>query len=152
AMARSYAVTQNVRVHEPPQPPPVRIVVTDDLERRRLTVFFRIFLAIPHLIVVGLWGLAATVVSIILWIALLFAGRAPTTLQQFVVSYVRYAVQVSAYVHLAAAPWPRFGGADGYPVDVEIDVARRQSRWRVGFRVFLAVPTLILAAALGGGV
>jgi hypothetical protein len=151
-MARSYAVAQNVRVHEPPQQPSVRIVVTDDLERRRLTVFFRLFLAIPHLIVVGLWGLAAVLVSVIVWIALLFEGRAPTTLQQFVASYVRYAVHVSAYVHLAAAPWPRFGGADGYPIDAEIDVARSQSRRGVGFRFFLALPTLILAAAFGGGV
>ena len=56
---------------------PVRIVVTDDLERSRSTVFFRLILAIPHLIVVALWGIAAALVSIILWIALVFEGRAP---------------------------------------------------------------------------
>ena len=41
-------------------------------------------LAIPHLIVVALWGFAAALVSIILWIALLFEGRAPASLQRFV--------------------------------------------------------------------
>ena len=37
---------------EPPAPAerPIRLVVTDDLERSRLTVFFRLFLAIPHLV------------------------------------------------------------------------------------------------------
>ena len=64
---------------------PLRIVVTDDLERSRVTVFFRLLLAIPHLVVVGLWGVAACAVSIILWLALLVEGKAPRTLQSFVV-------------------------------------------------------------------
>ena len=131
---------------------PVRIVVTDDLERSRSTVFFRLILAIPHLIVVALWGIAAALVSIIIWIALVFEGRAPASLHRFVVSYVRYAVQVSGYLHIAAAPWPRFGGSDGYPIDVELDVARRQSRRSVLPRLFLALPVFLLAAAIGGGV
>jgi hypothetical protein len=130
---------------------PVRIVVTDDLERSRVTVFFRLILAIPHLIVVALWGLAAALVSIILWFALVFEGRAPTSLQRFVSTYVRYSVQVGGYIHIAAAPWPRFGGSDGYPIDIELDVARRQSRRSVAPRIFLAVPALLLAAAIGGG-
>ena len=100
---------------------PIRIVVTDDLERSRVTVFFRLLLAIPHLVVVALWGIAAAAVSIVLWLALLVEGKAPRALQSFVVSYLRYAVQVSAYVHLAAAPYPPFGGGDGYPVDLEVE-------------------------------
>jgi hypothetical protein len=130
---------------------PIRIVITDDLERSRVTVFFRALLAIPHLIVVSLWGVAAFAVSIILWLALLFEGRAPKSLQSFVTSYLRYSVQVGAYVHLAAAPFPRFGGADGYPVDVEIEPTRTQSRGRVAARLPLALPLLLLATALGGG-
>ncbi len=35
---------------------PVRLVVTDDLRRSRLTVFFRWLLAIPHLLWLGLWS------------------------------------------------------------------------------------------------
>ena len=37
---------------------PVRLVVEDDLERNRLTVFFRLLLAIPHLIWFFLWTIA----------------------------------------------------------------------------------------------
>ncbi len=135
---------------EPVTPLPVRLVVTDDLERSRVTVFFRLLLAIPHLVVVALWGVAALAVTVVLWLALLFEGRAPKSLQGFVVSYVRYSVQVSAYLHLAASPWPRFGGSDGYPVDVEIEPARRQSRGRVAARLVLAVPVLVLATVVGG--
>ena len=61
-------------------------------------------------------------------------------------------MQVSGYLHIAAAPWPRFGGSDGYPIDVELDVARRQSRRTVLPRLFLALPAFLLAAAIGGGV
>ena len=56
-------------------PLPIRIVVTDDLERSRVTVFFRLLLAIPHLIVVLLWGIAAFAVTVILWIALVVRGE-----------------------------------------------------------------------------
>jgi len=129
---------------------PIRIVVRDDLERSRVTVFFRLFLAIPHLIVVGLWGVAAATVSVVLWLALLFEGRAPRSLQSFVAGYLRYSVQVAAYVHLVSAPFPRFGGGDGYPVDLEIDQARTQTRGRVAARLILALPVLLLTAALGG--
>ena len=130
---------------------PIRIVVTDDLERSRVTVFFRLILAIPHLIVVALWGIAAAAVSIVLWLALLFEGKAPRALQSFVVSYLRYAVQVGAYVHLAAGPYPPFGGGDGYPVDLEVEPSVRQSRGRVAARVVLAFPALLIVGVLGGG-
>lgn len=130
---------------------PIRIVVTDDLERSRLTVFFRLLLAIPHLIVVLFWGIAALAVTIILWLALVVEEKAPRTLQEFVASYIRYSTQVSAYVHLAAGPYPSFGGAAGYPVDLEIDLSARQSRGRVAFRLVLALPAFVLISALGGG-
>jgi hypothetical protein len=130
---------------------PIRIVVSDDLERSRVTIFFRLILAIPHLIVVGLWGIAAGAVSIVLWLALLVEGKAPRTLQAFVVSYLRYSVQVSAYVYLAAGPYPPFGGGDGYPFDLEVEPSPRQSRGRVAARLLLAFPVLILAGALGSG-
>ena len=130
---------------------PIRIVVTDDLERSRVTVFFRLLLAIPHLLVVLVWGIAAFAVAIILWIALVVEGKAPRTLQEFEASYLRYATQVSAYIHLAAGPYPSFGGTRGYPIDLEIDLATRQSRGRVAIRLVLAFPAFLLAAVLGGG-
>ena len=142
---------ENAHVDDEHAPLPIRIVVTDDLERSRLTVFFRIILAIPHLVVVTLWGIAAVAVSVVLWLALVFEGKAPHSLQSFVSSYLRYSVQVSAYVHLAAGPYPSFGGGDGYPVDLEIAPSARQSRGRAAARFVLAVPALVLGSVLGGG-
>ena len=131
---------------------PVRLVVRDDaLHRSRLTVFFRLFLAIPHFIWLTLWGIAAFVVAFILWLAVLIEGKAPENLHDFVAGYVRYATHVGAYVLLAANPYPGFRGRPGYPVDVEIDPPERQGRWGGFFRLLLALPALALAAALGGG-
>ena len=131
---------------------PIRLVVRDDnLGRSRLTVLFRLFLAIPHFIWLTLWGIAAFVVAFILWLAVLIEGRAPGNLHDFVAGYVRYATHVASYVLLAANPYPGFRGAPGYPVDIEIDPPERQGRWGGFFRLILALPALLLASTLGGG-
>ena len=44
-------------------PHPIQVVVTDDLRRSRLTVFFRGLLVIPHLIVLILWSIAAEIAN-----------------------------------------------------------------------------------------
>ena len=55
---------------------PIRLVVRDDdLERSRLTVFFRLILAIPLFIWVTLRGIAAFVVAIVNWLAVLVQRR-----------------------------------------------------------------------------
>ena len=43
---------------------PVRVVVTDDLARPRLTVFFRLFLVIPHLVWLTLWSIVASLAAV----------------------------------------------------------------------------------------
>lgn len=121
-----------------------------DLERSRLTVGFRLVLAIPHLIWMAVWFSLASTVALAQWIATLVSGTPSPTLHRFIASYVRYAAQVVAYVTLAADPYPRFTGTSDYPVDVEIDPPRRQNRWATGFRFFLALPAVLLADSLMG--
>lgn len=133
------------------EPLPIRLTVADDLSRNRLTVAFRLLLALPHLVWLLLWGLAAGVASVVLWLAILFEGRAPRILHGFVAGYVRYSTHVYAYLFLAADPFPGFAGSSAYPVDVEIDPPARQGRWGAFFRLVLALPALVVASALGGG-
>jgi hypothetical protein len=135
----------------PAEQRPIRIVVEDDLGRSRLTVLFRLLLAIPIFIWLTLWGIATFVVSFVMWLGVLINGQAPTGIHDFVAGYVRYATQASAYLFLAADPYPWFRGSSGYPVDIEIDPPESQSRWAALFRLVLAIPALILAATLGGG-
>jgi hypothetical protein len=130
---------------------PVRLVVRDDLGRSRLTVFFRLFFALPLFVWVTLRGIAAFFVAFGNWLSVLVQREVPSSLHDFVASYVRYATQVSAYVFLAADPYPWFRSQADYPVDVEIDPPVQQGRWGGFFRLLLAVPALLLATSLGSG-
>jgi hypothetical protein len=128
---------------------PIRLVVTDDLQRNRLTVFFRLILAIPHVIWLLLWGIVATLVAIANWFATLVKGESPEGLHEFLATYLRYQTQVYAYILLIADPFPGFGGKPGYPVEIEVDPPQPQNRWTVGFRIFLAIPAFIIAGIFG---
>lgn len=129
---------------------PIRLVLSDDLERSRLTVFFRLLLAIPHAIWLSLWTFAALVVGVAAWALTMARGTLPQPLHDFYVQYARYTAHVYAYVHLAANPFPGFTGRPGYPVDVEVDPPARQRRATVAFRAVLALPALVVASALAG--
>jgi hypothetical protein len=109
-------------------------------------VFFRFLLAIPQLIWLSLFGIAAAVVLVIAWFAALFMGRVPDGLHDFLARYQRLTTHVAAYTLLIADPWPPFGGSPGtYPVDLRVDAAEPQSRVTVFFRGLLAIPALVLA-------
>jgi hypothetical protein len=128
---------------------PVRIVVNDDLQRTRLTVFFRLILAIPHFLWVTLWGVIAILAAIVNWFATLFTGRSPDGLHTFLATFLRYATHVRAYALLVADPFPGFSGAQGsYPIDLEVDLPQPQSRLTVFFRIILAIPALFVTNIL----
>jgi len=57
-------------------------------------------LAIPHYIVLFVLDIAAIVVAIIAWFAILFTGRYPESLFQFVVNVFRWSLRVTAYAFL----------------------------------------------------
>jgi hypothetical protein len=131
------------------EPHPIRLVVTDDLRRTRLTVFFRLLLAIPHFILLALWGIAVFVTTIIAWFAALLTERVPVGVHDFIARYIRYSVHVYAYTTLAADPFPGFGGQEGsYPVDLVVAPPVEQGRAGVFFRALLAIPALVLASAM----
>jgi hypothetical protein len=128
---------------------PVRLVVNDDLQRSRLTVFFRLILAIPHLVWAVLWGIVALLAAIANWFATLVRGESPQGLHTFLATYLRYQTHVYAYVLLIADPFPGFGGQPGYPIDLEVDPPRPQNRWTVAFRLILAIPAYIISGIMG---
>jgi hypothetical protein len=129
-------------------PYPVRLIGGDDLGRSRLTVFFRLFLLIPHMFVLWLYGIFAQIVTVIAWFAALFTGRVPDGLHGMIADYTRYSLHVTAYGAIMADPFPPFFGGGEYPVDVQIDPPAPQGRLGVFFRFFLALPCLFVANAL----
>ncbi len=127
---------------------PVRVLVSDDLQRNRLTVFFRLILAIPHFLWATLWGVIAILAMIVNWFATLVTGRSPDGLHNFLATFLRYATHVRSYTLLIADPFPGFGGKPGYPIDLEVDPAQPQNRLTVFFRIILAIPALFVANIL----
>ena len=132
---------------------PVRLLVEDDYRRNRLTVLFRLLLAIPHYIWFVLWSTLVVIVAILNWFATLIMGRPPRGLHRFLCAYVRYSVHLSAYLYLVGNPYPGFLGEAGeYPVDVVLpNEPQVQRRWTVLIRIVLAIPAAAIGSALGGG-
>ncbi len=133
----------------PQTPQPVRIRIEDDLHRSRLTVFFRLLLVFPHIVWLVLWGIAALLAAIVNWFATLATGRSPEGLHNFLAGYQRYQTHVYAFLFLVANPFPGFTGEYGsYPIDLEIDSPAPQHRLKTLFRIFLAVPAILISFGL----
>lgn len=120
----------------------------DDLTRNRLLVLFRILLVIPHFVWFAIWTIGAIIVIVVGWFAALFVGRLPQGWHDFLAAYVRYWTHLTSFLYVLGGPFPGFLGRVGsYPVDPEIDPPKRQSRWKTGFRLFLAIPAGVLSSA-----
>lgn len=119
--------------------------------QRRLTVLVRIFMAIPHLIVLYALNIAAEVVAFIGWFAALFTGRLPEGLAGFLTGWLRWLARVYAYLSLLTDRYPPFELADSdYPVRVSTSPGRL-NRLAVFFRLILVIPAGLLLALAGYG-
>jgi uncharacterized protein DUF4389 len=138
-----------------PRPPlhPVHLVgEAHDLRRSRVTTFFRLPLAIPHLVWLALWSIAVLLVAILNWFATLFSGTPYAPFHNFIARYVRYSLHVVAFLALAANPFPGFVGEPGsYPLDLVLPGPARQNRWITGFRIILVIPAVLVFSALEAG-
>ena len=143
-------------------------------ERDRLTAFFRFFLALPHIILVGgplavalawdagsegafefsygsagLLGAVVCVVVVIAWFAILFTEKYPEGLRKLVVYYLRWRVNALAYMTLLRDEYPPFGEGK-YPVELTVaPEAEERDRLTVFFRILMALPHLVLLGFLG---
>jgi hypothetical protein len=129
---------------------PVRLIVTDDLRRSRLLVFFRLPVAIPHLVWWWLWRYIALVVALLTWVCALVIGRPPRPFHRFLGAFVRYETHVWAFVTLVGNPFPGFVGARGsYPIDLDTPTEPQpQNRLVTLVRIILAIPAILLTGAL----
>jgi Domain of unknown function (DUF4389) len=120
----------------------------DYVERRnRLTAFFRLILAIPLAIWLYLYGIAASIVIIIAWFAIVITGRYPQSLYDFVAGFTRFLTRFTAYAVLLTDPYPSFGGSPdpAYPVRMEFaGPLDPYSRLKTFFRIILAIPILVV--------
>ncbi|MCK9517890.1 MAG: DUF4389 domain-containing protein [Dehalococcoidia bacterium] len=88
---------------------PIRVSVAEAAEgRNRLTVFFRVILAIPHLIVLSILGLVVYIVAFIAWIIALITGVVPEGMHNFIGGVLRWSTRVNAYLYLLRDEYPPF--------------------------------------------
>ncbi len=135
--------------------PPHRVTYEADYvePRSRLTTFFRLILVVPHLIVLSLYAIAAFVVDIVAWFALVFTARFPHGIYEFIAGYLRYQTRVYGYMHLLTDVYPPFTGSDAPevegPVRLRIPPPKPQySRLKALFRVILLIPVYLIAYAM----
>jgi hypothetical protein len=87
---------------------PVRFNVEYPEKLSRLLIFVKWLLAIPHLVILALLGVVGFVVYVIAWFAILFTGRFPRSLFDFLVGIGRWSVRVNAYIYLLRDDYPPF--------------------------------------------
>ncbi len=88
---------------------PVRLLVEEQVEgRNRLTTFFRIILVIPHIIVLSILGIIASIVLLAAWLAGIVLGRVPEGLHNFLMGYSRWSARANAYGGLLVDGYPPF--------------------------------------------
>ena len=138
--------------------------------RDRLTIGFRIILAIPHVVLVGglgfaaslgVWwndfggvfvlgvlGAVASVCGVISWFAIMFANQHPPGLRDLCLYYLRWRARGLAYVALFRDEYPPFGDAE-YPASISVVLAEgERDKKSVGLRIFYLIPHAIVLWAL----
>jgi hypothetical protein len=78
----------------------LEIPYPDAWELNRYLPLVKWFLAIPHYVVLWFLGVGATVCVVVAWFAILFTGRYPLPLFEFVVGVFRWSLRVGAYAFL----------------------------------------------------
>lgn len=116
--------------------------------RNRLTALIRLIMVIPHAIVLMLYGIAAFIAVFVAWFALVFTGRYPEGLYNFVAGYNRLYARVLSYGLLLNDDFPPFDGAEHteYPAQLAIGPPKEAySRAKAFFRIILYIPVYIFA-------
>lgn len=130
---------------QPYSPAPVTYEVQYPESLSRLLIFVKWLLAIPHFIILYALGIAAAVVWVIAFFAILFTAKFPEGMFKFMVGYFRWSANVTAYVGLMRDEYPPFSLDAGlYPVTVDIAYPEGLNRWLVLIKWLLIIPQILV--------
>jgi hypothetical protein len=111
-------------------------------------LLLKLFALIPHFFVLFFLGIAQAVVAVIAQFGVLFTGRYPTGMFDFVAGVLRWSTRVQAFVYSLTDQYPPFAlkPDDDYGVDVVIERPAESSRVYAAFA--LIVEVLVLAGVV----
>ncbi len=135
-----------------PQTYPIALAADGPAPQSRLTVFFRIFMVIPHIIVLYALGIAQQVITLIAWFAILFTGKYPAGMYGFSAGVLRWQGRVNAYIYLLTGVYPPFSLDEMYDYPVRIGVMTQtdnRNRLTTFFRLFMIIPHIIVLYLVG---
>lgn len=131
---------------------PVQVSFSGSAPQSRVTVAFRLLLAIPHIIILLTMAAGAAVVAFIGWFGALFTGRLPVFAADFLTGYLRWLSRAQAYQYLLTDQYPPFTLDDrDYPVRLAVAPEQELNRAAVFFRFFLLIPAWIVQSVVGYG-
>lgn len=90
------------------EPYPVAFQLDYPTRLSRLLIFVKWLLVIPHLIILYVIGAIAGIALVIAWFAILFTGRMPRGLHDFVTGYHRWLYRAMTYLLLLTDAYPPF--------------------------------------------
>jgi hypothetical protein len=131
--------------------PPVRLTGELDPNLSRWLWLVKMFLAIPHYIVLAFLWVAFLITTVIAGFAILFTGRYPRALFDFNVGVLHWNWRVGFYVYAALGTdrYPPFTLArTDYPADFDVAYPERLSRGLVLVKWLLAIPHLIIVSLI----
>jgi hypothetical protein len=91
---------------------PINLKVEYPEKLSRLTTFFRCIMIIPHVIILYFLQIAAGIILIISWFAILFIGKYPRSLFDFITYWFRWSTRVNGYTYLLTDKYPPFSGEE----------------------------------------
>jgi len=75
-------------------------------------LFGAVYVGIPHGFLLGFFGFAAGIVQFLAWWAILFTGKYPDSMFDFVMRYLRWSNRVALYLSYYSDEYPPFSGAE----------------------------------------
>ena len=113
-------------------------------------VLVKWLLAFPHLIIVYLLQLVASLMVLVAFFAVLFTKKWPRGMFDFMVQIQRWTLNVATYAFtLMRDEYPPFGGEEGeYPLSLQVDYDENLSRWMIFVKWLLVLPHLIILTFL----
>ena len=134
---------------------PVRLTGELDPNLSRWLWLVKMFLAVPHYVVLAFLWVAFLITTVIAGFAILFTGRYPRSLFDFNVGVLRWNWRVGFYVYAALGTdrYPPFTLArTDHPADFDVAYPEHLSRGLVLVKWLLAIPQLIIAFLIAGDI